>query len=356
MFSDGRATAHTCARCGQALQTARSLTLQVEANVLDLCNEAYAAADASGHAHVDVTHLILVLARAPEAQAIFWQLNHDPAAMAAAANRWLLRADRRQGSSAVTASAELKALLTRAEARAIRDGRTHASLTDVVGLLAELSATGSHAGATNTSHTAQSAAHTAAHPAGLLNGLLTTSPPQVNRSHSDREYRAQTSADRATLAALLARLERQEAELAALRAAVGATGSSGTRSVRSASARSSTRGQSYDPEIHTLTAKSTADRVHMRRHQRRRQEQSRRRRNRQIERQTANNRERNSASRSWQERQTRSGQSRERAIKPAEIDRDTRALRALNAKLMDDRRIDLTLFAVGDGMTCALKR
>ncbi|MFN4017935.1 MAG: O-methyltransferase [Reyranella sp.] len=41
---------------------------------------------------------------------------------------------------------------------------------------------------------------------------------------------------------------------------------------------------------------------------------------------------------------------------PAEIDRDTRALRALNSKLMDDRRIDLTLFAVGDGMTCALKR
>lgn len=41
---------------------------------------------------------------------------------------------------------------------------------------------------------------------------------------------------------------------------------------------------------------------------------------------------------------------------PAEIDRNTRALRALNAKLKDDRRIDLTLFAVGDGMTCALKR
>jgi len=41
---------------------------------------------------------------------------------------------------------------------------------------------------------------------------------------------------------------------------------------------------------------------------------------------------------------------------PAEVDRDTQALRALNAKLKDDRRIDLALFAVGDGMTCALKR
>ena len=41
---------------------------------------------------------------------------------------------------------------------------------------------------------------------------------------------------------------------------------------------------------------------------------------------------------------------------PAEADRDTQALRALNARMKDDRRIDLVLLAVGDGMTCALKR
>jgi len=35
---------------------------------------------------------------------------------------------------------------------------------------------------------------------------------------------------------------------------------------------------------------------------------------------------------------------------------DTRAIRALNAKLHADARVDLTLFAVGDGMACALKR
>jgi len=40
----------------------------------------------------------------------------------------------------------------------------------------------------------------------------------------------------------------------------------------------------------------------------------------------------------------------------AEKDEDTEAIRALNAKLKSDERIDLTLFAVGDGMTCALKR
>ncbi len=40
----------------------------------------------------------------------------------------------------------------------------------------------------------------------------------------------------------------------------------------------------------------------------------------------------------------------------ADNDRDTQAIRALNAKLRTDERVDLTLSAVGDGMTCALKR
>ena len=35
---------------------------------------------------------------------------------------------------------------------------------------------------------------------------------------------------------------------------------------------------------------------------------------------------------------------------------DTKAIRAVNAKLRKDDRVDLTLFAVGDGMTAALKR
>ncbi|MBS0223687.1 MAG: class I SAM-dependent methyltransferase [Proteobacteria bacterium] len=40
----------------------------------------------------------------------------------------------------------------------------------------------------------------------------------------------------------------------------------------------------------------------------------------------------------------------------ADTDKDTEAIRALNAKLRTDERVDLTLLAVGDGMTCALKR
>ena len=40
----------------------------------------------------------------------------------------------------------------------------------------------------------------------------------------------------------------------------------------------------------------------------------------------------------------------------AHVDADTTAIRALNAKLKADQRVDLGLFAIGDGMTCALKR
>ncbi len=40
----------------------------------------------------------------------------------------------------------------------------------------------------------------------------------------------------------------------------------------------------------------------------------------------------------------------------ADKDADTEAIRALNTKLKSDERIDLALFSVGDGMTCALKR
>ena len=45
-----------------------------------------------------------------------------------------------------------------------------------------------------------------------------------------------------------------------------------------------------------------------------------------------------------------------RVVDPAKDDEDTKAIRALNAKRKTDERVDLALFAVGAGMTCALKR
>ena len=40
----------------------------------------------------------------------------------------------------------------------------------------------------------------------------------------------------------------------------------------------------------------------------------------------------------------------------ADNDEDTKAIRAVNATLKSDERVDLALFAAGDGMTAALKR
>ena len=45
-----------------------------------------------------------------------------------------------------------------------------------------------------------------------------------------------------------------------------------------------------------------------------------------------------------------------RVAAPSDKSTDTKAIRALNKKLKSDKRVDLTLFAVGDGMTCAVKR
>ena len=41
---------------------------------------------------------------------------------------------------------------------------------------------------------------------------------------------------------------------------------------------------------------------------------------------------------------------------PADRDADTKSIRALNAKLKTDGRVELALLSAGDGMTCALKR
>ena len=41
---------------------------------------------------------------------------------------------------------------------------------------------------------------------------------------------------------------------------------------------------------------------------------------------------------------------------PSEHDADTDALRALNAKIRDDRRVDACLLTVGDGVMLARKR
>ena len=43
-------------------------------------------------------------------------------------------------------------------------------------------------------------------------------------------------------------------------------------------------------------------------------------------------------------------------LNPAAADEDTRALQAFNRKLQADRRVEIALLTVGDGLTLALKR
>jgi len=330
MISDGRDPAHTCACCGQPLPATGNLTLKVEAIVLDLCNQAFAEAEACGHAHVDVPHLIAVLTRDPDAIAIFWHYHLDHAAIAAASVRWLARMERRTGATDLNASAELKTLLSRAEARAIRDGRIHASLPDIIGLLAELSATTADPSA-RTPHRAATTTQNSLRQSTPMNGLLTTTQPRyIGGSITATEYipntdRQASSADQSPIATLLARLDRQDAELAALRAAVSASASAHSRSSQSVTSRNTGRGQTFDPAIHVLTTQSTSDRIYTRRSQRQRQQLVRRRRNRQSDRQAAADHERHRGSastRTWSRRRPNASETRERALKAAELERD----------------------------------
>jgi caffeoyl-CoA O-methyltransferase len=43
-------------------------------------------------------------------------------------------------------------------------------------------------------------------------------------------------------------------------------------------------------------------------------------------------------------------------VDPDKQDEDTRAIRALNAKLKSDERVSLSLVTIGDGLTLARKR
>lgn len=330
MFSDGRDPAHTCACCGHELRPTVSLTLQVEDAVLRLCNQAFAEAETSGHAHVDVAHLISVLTRTPEALAVFWQLNIDPAAMTAGATRWLAHIDRRHATAPLTASDELKTLLASAEARAFRDGRTHASVTDLIGLLAALSATPSDRSAREIERSSTAASSAQANGSSLHDLLTTTRPRHAESAAAttaeiDHHKRDITSTDQPTLAALLARLDRQEAELAQLRTALKNSAAARAGSAPSTSTRSTTRGQTFLPGHHVLTTQSTTDRIYLRRCLRQRQDQTRRRRNRINKRQADAVHERQSepaTSRSWPQRRSGSGQSRAHTNNRATIERD----------------------------------
>jgi hypothetical protein len=306
MVNDGRSPAETCACCGRGLPVSDRLALSVEAAVLDACNRAYAEAERRGDARVEEAHLVACLARAPEAIQVFWQFGLAASEWLEASEHWLSRHAQRRSGEQIETSAALKALLARAQDHALREARTHASLSDLVAAIA------GQRGAPAAAFTRRDGPHTAAMRTRREEALpLTTAPPPTvaraanlspfgrlavvgEKPHPIPSHPPRTD-DAATLAALLARLDRQDALLAELRAALlsetpaadAAAGARGATSRRHGDRNAPPHGVrhplAYRPDIHALTTASTSERLFMRLSLRRRRNASLRRKNRSAE-------------------------------------------------------------------------
>jgi predicted flap endonuclease-1-like 5' DNA nuclease len=248
---------------------------------------------------------------------------------------------RRIGNEPVTASGELRTLLMRAEARAGRDGRTHASLADLIGLIADLSEHGSlrdeqRSAAVSTN---SMAAYATATNTRTPEAIATMSPPRRTQagaaSHGDntraasQSTRAPPSSEHSMLSQLLARLERLEAEVAEWRSGAKKGVSSRSAPAHAATVPATSRGQTYLHGFHFLSTQSTPDRVYLRRCLRQRKDQNRRRRDRML---AAANRERHKDSaniQSWPHRKSGVGSpnraNRDYPANPAEHDQEDAA-------------------------------
>jgi hypothetical protein len=309
MVNDGRSPATTCACCGQQVSASGRLSLGVEPAVLDACNSAYAHAERRGDALVEEAHLVASLAREAQSIQIFWQFGLAASEMLATAEHWLSRHARRGNGEQIQASEALKALLARAEARALGERRSHASLQDLVATIAEQR--GQQTRILATSETTVQGAEPS--PRAFLSSLITTAPPAAARAFvpewqsgdissrgqiESTDTRSAGANDAAAVAALFARLERQETLLAELRAAVatlsgaaegagedkaaGQTAAAAARrqSSRDAPSQAVRHARTYRPDIHVLSTASTSDRLFMRMSLKRRRGQGLRKKNR----------------------------------------------------------------------------
>jgi predicted flap endonuclease-1-like 5' DNA nuclease len=317
MDNDGRSPAKTCACCGQQVSASGRLALSVEIAVLEACNRAYAEAERRGDGQVEEAHLLVCLAREARSIQMLWQFGLAASELLAAAENWLSRHGLRGNGEQIQASVQLKALLARAEARAVRERRTHASLHDLVATIAEQR--GHHA--RNPVQSATTAQAEKPSPRAFLSTPTTTAPPAAARATFPEWQRPDISGrgkiqsadtrsagtgdtdDASIVTALLSRLEQQETLLAELRAAVatisvaaadsidtGPAGGEGTGGRKAAARRRQSSNDAlsqpvrhaltYRPDVHVLSTASTPDRLYMRLSLRRRREHSLRRRNR----------------------------------------------------------------------------
>lgn len=136
MTSVGNESQKVCACCGQVVAAApvRPAPLMVDDQLLQLCNQAFSEAERTRSAEVEVAHLVVSIASfLDEAEAGRW-LGASRSVVAGEARRWI--SERSTDATAVLrTSAELKVLLARAQDACRQNGRTYASVWDVLNVM-----------------------------------------------------------------------------------------------------------------------------------------------------------------------------------------------------------------------------
>ncbi len=121
------------------IPTSGRLTVRVDDDLLEFCNQAYGEAERRGARCVEIAHVVWCLTAAAGSSRWFDGVGLQRLALATAVTRWLAGADREAPPAALQASGDLKALLTRTENIAKREARDFAGSRDFLTALAEQS-------------------------------------------------------------------------------------------------------------------------------------------------------------------------------------------------------------------------
>ncbi len=130
----------TCACCGQLARSADRPTVRVDDDLLVLCNRAYEEAERRRAGEVEIAHVVWCMTIAAGAGAWFEKARVSRAELGIAVDRWLARMPIRSTAHSPQTSAELKALLSRAQDVAHRDRREFAAPADLLTALSSHSA------------------------------------------------------------------------------------------------------------------------------------------------------------------------------------------------------------------------
>ncbi len=124
----------TCRCCGQEIASAANTVIRVDEALLGLCNRAHEEARLRSALQVEILHLAWAMVQARELHEILEAFGCPVWALSEALEGELGAASG-AGAGAPRTSAQLKILLSRAEAHADRDGRTYAGSHDAAAVL-----------------------------------------------------------------------------------------------------------------------------------------------------------------------------------------------------------------------------